>query len=145
MFKLSNNKVKDIKMPIQCNLLKLIGVWPLEKSNPPSFLGFLYYLISVFIFLLICGCITFETMYVKAVWGDIVKVTEGIIPLLTGAQTTPRLIYMIIYREELKNLIKLFCETIWISGFEIFIQLKHEFTARNDILGKPIKMCLHHV
>lgn len=101
--------------PYQCNMLKLVGAWPLSMSLPLNYLGQIYYIWSFIVIILIGLTCLAQSMFVYYAWGDILTVTECGCTVLMGLHNLLRLIHLNVKRNSLKILITEFVQNIWIS------------------------------
>lgn len=108
---------KSFTFPFQCIMLKIVGAWPLENSDPPNFIGILYYAWSYTIIILIALTCFAQSSFVFYAWGDILTVTECGCTVLMGIHNLLRLIHLNIRRGALKDLTTEFVNNIWISKY----------------------------
>lgn len=108
---------KSFAFPFQCMMLKINGAWPLANSNPPNVKGYIYYIWSHTIIILIALTCWAQSSFVFHAWGDILTVTECGCTVLMGIHNLLRLIHLSIRRETLKELITEFVKNIWISRY----------------------------
>lgn len=111
---------KSFAFPFQCIMLKIVGAWPLANSEPPNFIGILYYAWSYTVIILITLTCLAQSSFVFYAWGDILTVTECGCTVLMGIHNLLRLIHLNIRRGALKDLTTEFVNNIWISKYDVY-------------------------
>lgn len=101
--------------PIQCNLLKVFGAWPLKQSNPPTCFGYTYLSWSYTMIAMIAFTCFVQNAYFIAEWGDVLAVADSGCTVFMGYHILLRLIHLSLKRHKLKQLITDFVKHIWIS------------------------------
>lgn len=108
-------KDKSFSFPLACILLKVVGAWPLNQSNPPNIFGILYLFWSTCVIVMIALTCFFQSSYFVAEWGDVLAIADCGCTVFMGCHNLLRLIHLAIQRNSLKQLITKFVEHIWIS------------------------------
>lgn len=110
-----SNGDRTFAFPLQCNMLKFNGAWPLEHDTPNGTGDIIYLSWAYALIILIALTCYVQAAYLAASWGDVLVVTECGCTVFMGLHNLLRLIHLSYERKALKNLIIKFTNDIWIS------------------------------
>lgn len=100
--------------PRQCNFLKVVGLWPLQKTylDIPGYLYRSWCLFNIILVLLTC---IVQALFIVHNLHDILYFTEGCCTVLMGLHNLIRIVHLFYQRHKFKAVITQFAKEIWIS------------------------------
>lgn len=111
----STNRQLSI-FPRQCNFLKVVGLWPLQKTEPElTKFGYFYRSWCIFTIVLVLLTCIVQALFIVHNLHDILYFTEGCCTVLMGLHNLIRIIHLFWERRKFKSVIRFFASKIWVS------------------------------
>lgn len=115
----SGRKQEDFDFPLQCIVLKVIGVWPVEYVGDLDKKGIRYQrsykAYSVIVIFLIAITCSAQAFFFYSKWGDLLVVTESGCTVFMGTYNLLRYIHLTYNRNTMKSLMQEFLDNVYVS------------------------------